>query len=123
MLKKSAAARPSLSLRVAEMFCTTYPPPPGSAPGYQVAHQLTPSSAASVMVGKTHAPLPLGQNASTSREWPKIVPAGAAAGCASPSFEYKTSPPPTARHDTTARTIAPPISKQYCNPCAAVIPQ
>src|ERR1700737_2452283 len=100
MLKKSAAPPPSRPFRLAEMFCTTYPPPPGSAPGYHDAHQLTPSSAATVIVGSTHMPLPLGQKASTSRACQKMVPGGAPAGWVSPSLEKSASPPPTARQET-----------------------
>src|SRR5438552_1253351 len=107
MLKKRAAARASRSVRHASMFCTTYPPPPGSAPGYHDDHQLSPSSAASVIVGMTHTPAPVaGQNERTASALPNVV-----------------AIPPTAFHATTASTIAPPISKQYCIPSVAATPQ
>src|SRR5438105_223800 len=122
MLKNSAAARASRSVRHASMFCTTYPPPPGSAPGYHDDHQLSPRSAASVIVGMTQTPAPVaGQKESTASALPNVV--ASPAGCAAGNFDSSTSIPPTAFHATTASTIAPPIPKQYCIPSVAATPQ
>ena len=43
MLNQSVAFIDSFSFFAASMRCATYPPPPGSAPGYQVAHHCTAS--------------------------------------------------------------------------------
>src|SRR3954447_2188639 len=123
MLKNSAAPRASRSVRQASMFCTTYPPPPGSEPGYHDAHQFSVSSAASVMAGTTQTPSPLGQNDITAAEVPNVVPGGVPAGCMKPSFAFSTFTPPTALNATTARMIAPPISNKYCTPCVVATPQ
>src|SRR5437588_1264635 len=123
MLKKSAAARASRSLRHASMFCTTYPPPPGSAPGYHDAHQFNPTSAASVMSGSDQASDPLGMIDRISRALPNVTPAGAPNGCAAPTRDFSASMPPTAPTDTIARMIAPPISKMYWSPSVAATPQ
>src|SRR5258706_15526675 len=123
MLKKSAALRASRSLRQASMFCTTYPPPPGSEPGYHDAHQFRQSSAASVMVGTTQTPSPVGQKAIAAADVPKVVPGGEPAGWAKASFAFNTFTPPTALNATMASVIAPPISKMYCTPCVVATPQ
>src|ERR1700760_2532035 len=113
MLKKSAALRASFSVRHASMFCTTYPPPPGSEPGYHDAHQLRQSSAAMVMAGTIQMPSPEGQNDIAAADDPNVVPAGEPAGWAKASCAFSTFTPPTALNATTARMIAPPISNRY----------
>src|SRR5688572_24150501 len=120
MVKSNAAARASFSVRQASMFWATYPPPPGSEPGYQDAHQLSPRSAASVMMGTTQMPSPLGQKASAASAEPKGTPD---AVMAPPSLASSGPRPPIAFQQTTARTIAPPISKQYCTPSVTATPQ
>src|SRR5262245_59296589 len=40
ILNHSVASSECFSSRAQNMRCATYPPPPGSAPGYQVAHQF-----------------------------------------------------------------------------------
>src|SRR5512141_1460569 len=96
------------------MFCATYPPPPGSAPGYHDAHQETPRRVANVMAGRTHAASPDGgQTERIASADPKRTPGAAKAGCAAPILAFRDSIPPTAPTDTKASTIAPPISKRY----------
>jgi len=51
MLNHKVASTPSRSLRAAKMRWAMYPPPPGSAPGYQDAHQFTPRYTAIVIRG------------------------------------------------------------------------
>src|SRR5688500_4511134 len=120
MVKSNAAARASCSVLHASMFCATYPPPPGSEPGYQEAHQFNPRSAARVMIGTTQTPSPLGQKASAASADPNGTPD---AVFAAPSFASRLPRPPIAFQQTTASTIAPPISKQYCTPSATATPQ
>ena len=76
-----------------------------------------------MMTGSAQASPPCGQNERTSAALPNVVPAAVPAGCAAPRPRISAAAPPTARHETMARTIAPPISKQYCRPCVAVMPQ
>src|SRR5208337_507706 len=44
MLNHSVAPRECFSFLAEKIRCAMYPPPPGSAPGYQLAHQLRLSS-------------------------------------------------------------------------------
>src|SRR5881296_939839 len=106
------------------MFWATYPPPPGSAPGYQDAHHETPSSVANVITGRTHAAsTDGGQTDRIASADPKRTPGVANAGCAAPTRAFIASIPPTAPTETNASTIAPPISKRYCSPFADATPQ
>ena len=41
MLNHRVARMESRSFRAASIRCAAYPPPPGSAPGYQLAHHCT----------------------------------------------------------------------------------
>src|SRR3954452_10031070 len=103
MLKNSAALRAWRSSRQANMFCTTYPPPPGSEPGYHDAHQLSVSNGAMVMAGTIQTPSPVGQKDIAAADVPNVVPAGEPAGCAKASLAFSTLTPPTALRATTAR--------------------
>src|SRR5437667_8916302 len=51
MLNQSVALSECCSFLAQKIRCATYPPPPGSAPGYQLAHQFTPSNIAKVRKG------------------------------------------------------------------------
>ncbi len=51
MLNHSVASKECFSSFALNIRCATYPPPPGSAPGYQVAHQLTPMYTKNVIIG------------------------------------------------------------------------
>src|SRR3990170_5851918 len=122
MVKKSTALRLSRSVLHASMFCATYPPPPGSDPGYHDAHQLTASRVARVITGTAHT-ASVGQKDSTASALPKVVPGGVPAGWAAPSFDFSTSIPPTWFTATTASRMAPPASKKYCMASVAATPQ
>src|SRR5512138_1559074 len=106
------------------MFCATYPPPPGSAPGYHDAHHDTPRSVANVITGRTQAAsTDGGQTERMASAEPKRTSGGVNAGWAEPIRVFSASIPPTASTDTTASTIAPPISKRYWKPFAEATPQ
>src|SRR5579884_3476643 len=90
------------------MRCATYDPPPGSAPGYDDAHQLTPTKTRKVVSGIQLA-APEGAKA-------RIEPAPAAwcaaSTCASPALSAAI--PPTAATAATARTTAIDIFTTNC---------
>src|ERR1700719_5035908 len=54
MLNHSTENMPWRSSRALKMRCATYPPPPGSAPGYQKAHHWRPRYTAKVITGTVH---------------------------------------------------------------------
>src|ERR1043165_3916552 len=106
------------------MFCATYPPPPGSAPGYHDAHQLSASRPAREIAGSAHTAWTFtGHNERIASADPKVTPAGEPDGGAAPTRDFIASIPPTAWTDTIASTIAPPISKRYWMPWFAATPQ
>ena len=51
MLNHNVAKSECFSSFALSMRCATYPPPPGSAPGYQVAHQFTAMYTKKVIIG------------------------------------------------------------------------
>src|SRR5206468_10652487 len=92
MLNQSVASSEWRSSLALNMRCATYPPPPGSAPGYQVAHQLSEMYTRKVSIG-IHAEVMSGTKLSTSLRPP------------STTFVFMASIPPTARTTNTARMI------------------
>src|ERR1700736_4822058 len=51
MLNHSVAPSEFFSSFALNIRCATYPPPPGSAPGYQLAHHCTPKYSTNVITG------------------------------------------------------------------------
>src|SRR5512142_1035677 len=54
MLNQSTDSNPFFSSLALKIRCAMYPPPPGSAPGYQKAHHCTPRNTTKVITGKVH---------------------------------------------------------------------
>ncbi len=88
------------------MRCAMYEPPPGSAPGYDDAHQLTPMKTRKVVSGIQPASPPCGVKART--EPPPRCRSSAARPCLSAAI------PPTAATAAIARTIAIDIFTMNC---------
>src|SRR5579875_2789994 len=59
MLNHSVAQSECFSSLAEKMRCAMYPSPPGAAPGYQLAHQFTPTQTKNVTKG-IHGELKLG---------------------------------------------------------------
>src|SRR5580704_12317124 len=55
MLNHSVAPSEFFSSFALNMRCATYPPPPGSAPGYQLAHHCTPRYNTNVITGSVQS--------------------------------------------------------------------
>src|ERR1039458_5452793 len=70
MLNQSVAPRECFSFLAENIRCAMYPPPPGSAPGYQLAHQLSESSTRKL---RKNGDADDGMNASVSRACPLTV--------------------------------------------------
>src|SRR5882757_10129043 len=87
MLNHSVAARECFSFFAEKILCAMYPPPPGSAPGYQLAHQFRLRKTRNMM---NQLVVQSGTNASV------FVPLFTAASCKA-SFACNASKPPTAR--------------------------
>src|SRR5436309_1852136 len=100
MLNHSVANRPSRSVFAEKIRCATYPPPPGSAPGYQLAHQLTPRYTNSVIAG-IHAESVDGKK--VRREPPP------AAASSARTFDSSIVRPPVARTAKYASATTIPI--------------
>src|ERR1043166_6232787 len=101
MLNHSVASiewRSSLALNIR---CATYPPPAGSAPGYQVAHQLSEMYTRNVIIG-IHAELRSGMRFRAS---PRPLDT---------SLSFIASMPPTAWTANTASTMTIPILITNC---------
>ena len=101
MLNQSVASIECRSSFALNMRCATYPPPPGSAPGYQVAHQLSEMYTRNVIIG-IHAEFRSGIRLRAS---PRPLDT---------SFSFMASMPPTARTANTASTITIPILITNC---------
>ena len=92
------------------MRCATYPPPPGSAPGYHAAHHCTDRNTRSATSGiQAYASIPDGPNEtgsteSAARSLPNFT--------ASPALS--ASMPPTASTAYTARMITADILITNC---------
>src|SRR6266550_6421805 len=110
MLNQSVASIECRSSFALNMRCATYPPPPGSAPGYQVAHQLSEMYTRNVIIG-IHAESRLGTRLSAS---PRPLDT---------SFSFIASMPPTACTANTARTITIPILITNCTMSVTSTPQ
>src|SRR5437762_12513288 len=57
MLNQRVANNECFSSFALNIRCATYPPPPGSAPGYHVAHQLTETYTRNVIIGIQAEPI------------------------------------------------------------------
>src|SRR6266403_4424226 len=87
MLNQSVAASECFSSFAEKILCATYPPPPGSAPGYQLAHQIKLKNTRNMM---NQLLVQSGTNASV------FLPLFVIASC-NASFACSASKPPTAR--------------------------
>src|ERR1700681_3951158 len=96
----------SFSVREAKMRCAMYEPPPGSAPGYEDAHQLTPMNTRNVVIGIQLASPPSGVKA-------RIEPLPRFASVAGGPL-LSAPIPPTAATATTASTTAIVIFTMNC---------
>src|SRR5437764_3049411 len=96
MLNQSVAKSPCFSFFAEKIRWATYPPPPGSAPGYQVDHQITPRYTNNVIAGI--------QTESYSGKKASREPDPLATSIA-PICDFKLSIPPTAFTARIARTI------------------
>src|SRR5215475_4898534 len=56
MLNQRTDNNPWRSFFALKMRCAMYPPPPGSAPGYQAAHHWMPMFTMKVITGSIHQP-------------------------------------------------------------------
>src|SRR5713226_8906853 len=97
MLNHSVASSEFFSSLALNMRCATYPPPPGSAPGYQVAHQLREMYTKKVIIG-------------IQADWRsgtklRIDPCEPRTRSSASSFIFIAPMPPTAWTATTARTV------------------
>src|SRR6266513_2417534 len=110
MLNQSVASIECRSSFALNMRCATYPPPPGSAPGYQVAHQLSEMYTRNVIIG-IHAESRSGTRLSAS---PRPLDT---------SFSFIASMPPTALTANTASTITIPILITNCTTSVTRTPQ
>src|SRR5437762_5335901 len=54
MLNQRTESNPLRSSLALKIRCAMYPPPPGSAPGYQKDHHCTPILTKNVTTGRTH---------------------------------------------------------------------
>src|SRR5689334_7208967 len=107
MLNHSVAPREFFSSRAQNMRWATYPPPPGSAPGYHADHHCTPRNIMNVSNGKVQIALVVqprlksGKNASG---FDICVPEG----CAWPTTcncSFSACIPPILTTATQAKTI------------------
>src|SRR3954465_15536269 len=105
MLNHNVAKNPSRSVFAEKIRRATEPPPPGSAPGYQLAHQLTPRYTNNVIAG-IHAESPAGKKASRD-------PLPAAASSAR-TFVSSATSPPVARTAYQASATTIPIFNTNC---------
>ncbi len=55
MLNQSVAPNEFFSSFALKILCATYPPPPGSAPGYQLLHHCTPRNSTNEISGIVHS--------------------------------------------------------------------
>src|SRR6267154_1661768 len=110
MLNQSVASNEWRSSLALNMRCATYPPPPGSAPGYHVAHQFTETYTRNVIIG-IHTEFRLGTRFNAS---PRPLDT---------SFSFITSMPPTAFTANTASTITMPILITNCTMSVTSTPQ
>ena len=85
-----------------------YPPPPGSAPGYDDAHQLTPMNTRNVVSGIQLA----SPDGTKARIEPPPLATCCASMCASPALSAAI--PPTAATAATASTTAIVIFTMNC---------
>src|SRR5579884_2974037 len=90
------------------MRCATYDPPPGSAPGYDDAHQLTPTKTRNVVIGIQLA----SPDGTKARIEPPPLATCFASTPASPALSAAI--PPTAATAATASTIAIDIFTMNC---------
>src|SRR5206468_5244070 len=110
MLNQSVASIECRSSLALNMRCATYPPPPGSAPGYHVAHQFTDTYTRNVIIG-IHTEFKAGTRFNASPRPLEI------------SFSYIMSMRPTAFTANTASTITMPILITNCTMSVTSTPQ
>src|SRR6267378_4870775 len=110
MLNQSVAPSECFSFLALNIRCATYPPPPGSAPGYQVAHQFTEMYTRNVIIG-IHTEFKSGTRFSASPRPLEI------------SFSFSMPIPPTAFTANTASTITMPILITNCTTSVTSTPQ
>src|ERR1700684_1824307 len=126
MLNHNVAPSEFFSSFALNMRCATYPPPPGSAPGYQLAHHCTPRYNTNVITGSVQIASvvqprwKLGKNAVTSLVgWP--VARTASFTCESCSFSNVM--PPIFETATHASTMIIVIFKTNWNRSVTSTPQ
>src|SRR5271170_3666176 len=98
MLNHSVASSEFFSSLAQNIRCATYPPPPGSAPGYHVDHQFIEMYTRNVIIG-IHAELRSGTKLSTDPCPPCATPR---AWSSAASLSFNPSMPPTASTANTA---------------------
>src|SRR5947208_11143604 len=101
MLNHNVASSEFFSSFAQNMRCATYPPPPGSAPGYQVAHQFSEMYTANVIIGIQTDPTS-GMKLNADPLPPLCNPLAASIAA---NFIFIASIPPTACTATTASTM------------------
>src|SRR5229473_140705 len=101
MLNHNVAPSEFFSSLALNMRCATYPPPPGSAPGYQVAHHTTEMYTRNVSIG-IQAEFRSGTKLNTDPAPPEARPR---ARSTSASLSFIWSMPPTADTAATASAI------------------
>src|SRR5689334_10561568 len=119
MLNHNVASSECFSSFAQNMRCAMYPPPPGSAPGYQVAHQFIEMYTRNVIIG-IHAELRSGTKLSAE---PAVPVASPLARSMAASCCFIESIPPTAWIAATASTITMVILMTNWNRSVTRTPQ
>src|SRR2546429_7907423 len=78
------------------MRCAMYPPPPGSAPGYQNAHHCRPRYTVNVITGRAHIAWKVKGREKSGKKAVGSAAAGPAAARIAASFGRMGCIPPTA---------------------------
>src|SRR5436190_10530304 len=107
MLNQRTESNPLRSSLALKIRCAMYPPPPGSAPGYQKDHHCTPILTKNVTTGRTHnASAEIGRAKSGKNDVASPAPGDAAR--ISPSLLNSAAIPPQAEtaYHATPITIA-----------------
>src|SRR6266404_3813359 len=75
MLNQRTESNPLRSSLALKIRCAMYPPPPGSAPGYQKDHHCTPILTKNVTTGRTHnASAEIGREKSGKNDVASLAP-------------------------------------------------
>src|SRR5436190_92855 len=81
MLNQRTESNPLRSSLALKIRCAMYPPPPGSAPGYQKDHHCTPILTKNVTTGRTHnASAEIGREKSGKNDVASPAPGAASPG-------------------------------------------